>query len=291
MVATNYVAHAIDDLREFLRSPKIDPSTREGVEWVINGLQVGQKFRLPDKGSLLYGSVENRIEWGRTFVRMPYEYTVLEYFRPAVPADSGSKLYGADGKQVDADEAGSTSGGDDFSVRMVVLCHQPVDSDLITVFEVFSAEGGKFVPSPDWVEYDPVGQVCAPRVLSPKHSGLLANTIRAYAKAITILSEFKAALACKNVEVEDGEAPSPALNKARQSRGKQPLFTYKELVLKARASASNAGGGLSDRAPPRVHLRRGHIRRLADDRHVWVNAAVVGDKSRGMVVKDYRLTA
>ena len=41
---------------------------------------------------------------------------------------------------------------------------------------------------------------------------------------------------------------------------------------------------------PREHLRRGHIRRLADGRRIWVNAAIVGaGKGVGVVSKDYAL--
>lgn len=37
------------------------------------------------------------------------------------------------------------------------------------------------------------------------------------------------------------------------------------------------------------HLRRGHIRTLADQRRIWVNACVVGQPSVGRIEKRYRI--
>ena len=58
------------------------------------------------------------------------------------------------------------------------------------------------------------------------------------------------------------------------------------LVHQWAESYRDDGGGTH--ASPRVHLRRGHIRKIADGRTVWVQACVVGSK-HGMVLKDYKL--
>lgn len=76
------------------------------------------------------------------------------------------------------------------------------------------------------------------------------------------------------------------MNMKREKKGKQPIFSYKVLVVDPGNTKSVRGGGKGTHASPRVHLRRGHIRRLPKG-NIWVNAAVVGDKSKGMVVKDY----
>lgn len=97
-------------------------------------------------------------------------------------------------------------------------------------------------------------------------------------------------LACRNVTSET-QAPSTALNKKRILNGKTPFYEYKILTLDGSSVATSkprATGALS--ASPRVHLRRGHIRRLPD-RVVWVNAAVVGNRNSGMLVKDYSVLA
>lgn len=96
-----------------------------------------------------------------------------------------------------------------------------------------------------------------------------------------------AVIACSNVAVAETHPPV-ALNKKRARNGKPPILTYKTLVLKPGVSTQRDAGG--SHASPRVHLRRGHIRQLAD-KSVWVQPCVVGDKRRGMVVKEYRVDA
>lgn len=96
--------------------------------------------------------------------------------------------------------------------------------------------------------------------------------------------EFCCALSCSNVDFKDTVQPPQQLNRARAKKGLTEFFSYHVLTVGGGSHGSSGGGGTH--ASPRVHLRRGHIRRLPDKR-VWVNACVVGDKSRGMVVKDY----
>lgn len=96
-------------------------------------------------------------------------------------------------------------------------------------------------------------------------------------------------LGCSNVDTADNPAPS-ALNKKRAKARKYPVLEYKTLVLKidAQRTSGKAGGGTH--ASPRVHLRRGHVRRLESGQRVWVQACVVGS-THGMVLKDYRVSA
>lgn len=82
------------------------------------------------------------------------------------------------------------------------------------------------------------------------------------------------ALACRNVSTERNLAPA-ALNKQRIRSGKLPLKDFHILKLSgatAEAGFAHEGG---DRAGPRPHLRRGHIRRLSDSRITWVNQTMV----------------
>jgi hypothetical protein len=98
-----------------------------------------------------------------------------------------------------------------------------------------------------------------------------------------------AVLNCANVATKDIEAPAK-LNKSRIAKGKQPFFSYKVLELTAdRAVAGGAGDGTGTHASPRLHLRRGHLRRLPE-KTIWVRAAMIGAASgNGAVSKEYRL--
>ena len=94
-------------------------------------------------------------------------------------------------------------------------------------------------------------------------------------------------LGCSNVDTADNPAPA-ALNKKRARTGKFPILTHKTLVIVAdakRHEKANCGG---THTSPRVHLRRGHIRRVGESRRVWVQPCVVGSK-HGVVTKDYKV--
>ncbi|WP_421408101.1 hypothetical protein [Agrobacterium tumefaciens] len=98
-----------------------------------------------------------------------------------------------------------------------------------------------------------------------------------------------AVLNCENVATSEVE-PSTKLNKARVAKGKEPFFSYKVLALAAdRPAMRGEGTAGGSHASPRLHLRRGHLRRLPE-KTVWVRAAMIGAASEtGVVTKDYRL--
>jgi hypothetical protein len=104
--------------------------------------------------------------------------------------------------------------------------------------------------------------------------------------------EFMEAMSCSNVST--ASIPSPRfLNAKRAKRGRAPIFEYRVLTLDLPSNVAANGASETrgaNRASPRVHLRRGHIRRL-EAKKIWVNAMVVGAKERGMIVHDYRVTA
>lgn len=87
---------------------------------------------------------------------------------------------------------------------------------------------------------------------------------------------------CSNVTTEEVAAPAK-LNAKRARSGKPPIYSYKVLVLKRHGARAALGG---THESPRVHLRRGHIKRRATG-NFWWQPCVVGEKSRGMVHKDY----
>lgn len=91
---------------------------------------------------------------------------------------------------------------------------------------------------------------------------------------------------CANVTTAEISAPV-ALNKKRQEKGKQPFFSYKVLQLSDERREAGKGGAGGNHASPRMHLRRGHLRRL-ESKVVWVRPAMVNAGSNtGVVLKDY----
>ena len=91
---------------------------------------------------------------------------------------------------------------------------------------------------------------------------------------------------CANVTTAEVSAPA-ALNKKRQEKGKQPFFSYKVLQLSDERREAGKGGAGGNHASPRMHLRRGHLRRL-ESKVVWVRPAMANaGTSPGAVLKDY----
>lgn len=99
-----------------------------------------------------------------------------------------------------------------------------------------------------------------------------------------LLSCFLAVLNCSNVEIAEVDEPK-LLNKKRNNKGKVPIYSYKTLVLKTRQQRLATGNGAHE--SPRIHLRRGHIKRRKTG-NFWWQPCVVGDRKKGVVAKDYR---
>ncbi|MGN8190915.1 hypothetical protein [Burkholderia ubonensis] len=104
---------------------------------------------------------------------------------------------------------------------------------------------------------------------------------------VTMAVQACSVLNCANVETID-VSPSRAANAKRAAKGKPPFFTYKVLQVSAERSPKAASSG-GTHGSPRMHLRRGHLRRL-EGRVVWVRAAMVNaGSSAGVVAKDYTI--
>lgn len=102
-----------------------------------------------------------------------------------------------------------------------------------------------------------------------------------------VLLQACSVLNCANVTTVD-LVPPAALNKKRQARDKEPFFTYKVLQLTEERKAAGSGTG-GTHASARMHLRRGHLRRL-ESRAVWVRPTTVNAGSKlGSVHKDYAM--
>lgn len=97
-----------------------------------------------------------------------------------------------------------------------------------------------------------------------------------------VLLSFLNALTCSNVRIQRSEPRKTGTVKAAL-----PFDAYHLLVIDVPGGWSS-GAGTGGHRSPREHLRRGHIRRLADGRRIWVNATVVAaGRGAGAVTKDY----
>jgi hypothetical protein len=91
-----------------------------------------------------------------------------------------------------------------------------------------------------------------------------------------------AVLQCHNVRTADLPPPQE-LNRKRVAKGNVPFFTYKVLQVPGERNTHERNGG-GHHASSRLHLRRGHIRRL-DQKTVWVRPTLVNrTASHGLVM-------
>lgn len=100
------------------------------------------------------------------------------------------------------------------------------------------------------------------------------------------VARFLSALNCCNVQRVEHQPPEK-LNRARRKRGKQPMFSCWTLHVDLDREGGSHASGDGSHASPRLHLRRGHARQVRPGVFAWVRAHLVGDKSKGVVSKDY----
>ena len=108
-------------------------------------------------------------------------------------------------------------------------------------------------------------------------------TIERYIEIASSIEVFS----CSNVVTVEHKPPK-LINDKRKKKGKTLFFSYRTLHVTGETAAKDVTGKGSH-ASPRLHLRRGHIRRLPDGRRVWVTSCLVGDKSKGFAAHDYKV--
>jgi hypothetical protein len=83
-------------------------------------------------------------------------------------------------------------------------------------------------------------------------------------------------------------AKKSLINSTRATKGKGPiLFDWHTVsIAPAQIKREHQGGS---HASPRLHDRRGHWRSLRSGKQVWVKNCKVGDASKGVVFKDYKV--
>lgn len=121
-----------------------------------------------------------------------------------------------------------------------------------------------------------------------RHPDLEKEEIGLFHAACTLTMAFEVFSCCNVTTIET--QPPKFINAKRIAKGKVPFFSYRTLHITPDASEAPSGQDCGTHASPRLHLRRGHIRRLAD-RRVWVRSSLVGDKSKGIAAKDYKVIA
>jgi hypothetical protein len=160
--------------------------------------------------------------------------------------------------------------------------------------------------------FDPIYYFFNPQDLTPDlpikctilNKGLVnmekESSLKLEAKIIfSVIRSFLLLLNCKNI-TEEKHTPDKDLNKARNKRGKQELFTYKTLKLllphnKQNHTLINEPTGEHNR----IHFCRGHFKEYTEENKLfgkyvglwWWQPIVRGQNKNGIVMKDYEVQA
>jgi hypothetical protein len=130
---------------------------------------------------------------------------------------------------------------------------------------------------------------------SVKQNGYTAIKIRSnniapvsdYADEVGALLCMLNILQCRNVHIEKTEVGKTRKAMCSGKKGALPFDSYHVLTIDI-PGKTGVGVATGGHRSPREHLRRGHIRQLADGRRIWVNATVVAfGRGGGVVTKDY----
>lgn len=76
-------------------------------------------------------------------------------------------------------------------------------------------------------------------------------------------------------------------NRRKIAQGKLPSYDWTTVVVTAMPPKGESKGGTH--ASPRLHDRRGHLRRLRSGKNVWVKPHKVGDAKLGTIFHDYQI--
>lgn len=255
---------------DFLEQHKNNPEMAEFNSEVSNAV----KFSLPDGGKFFEIKIKNNLAQDYKeyvpILRMPYELTLLEFKLHEGELSDGLKIP---------------------KTPMFLLCRQIDDEILfhICMKNIATKEWMILSESPVRIEgqWDNLKPIAIPRVRDgDANSADLMGQLTLF--MVIVVIEFLAALNCSNAEIVDDVKPDLKLNLSRKKKGKSPLFEYKVLVINTQAQQVQQARVSGKHASPRMHLRRGHIRKL-ENKTVWVNGCVVGNKALGVVDKSYKI--
>lgn len=236
---------------------------------VLHGTSV--KFLLPDGGrlneDLSYSALDETIP-----LHLPYPCIALEYH--------SSKHNFLPGQ----DETNSC-----FTPKHVIYATEEVDVIMVLVgFQFVDSTGWNILPP---IMLDKKNYINRSNVTPDGHVPIVVTItdpkipITDYCDESGALLNFLNALRCSNVHTERSEPK----NAGKHIKAALPFDTYHLLTIDEPAQSATGAPTRGHRSP-REHLRRGHIRHLANGRTVWVNSTVVAaGRGGGKITKDYVL--
>ena len=283
ITARNYSAQARRGLINFAsRLPEEMPTGKLAINCFSLLIDKAIHFAIPDGGRIFDDGLRG-LEGKK--LRLPYPTITIEWHE--LTQDS------SDTRQVDKRVliASEIAGDDDEIMIVVYSAYHFCDGEweLAPVGYRFQESWDRGRPSGERgvVPFDPFPisdfEFCFESAIKRHDDGIMVGQAG-------VILEFLEALACSNVTHEPIEPVDPRKNAKRIKAGKLPIYETRILTIEAGKQGQGGTGQGGSHASPRQHLRRGHIRRLAD-KNIWVNACVVGKAETGVIDKQYHVKA
>ena len=157
----------------------------------------------------------------------------------------------------------------------------------VTAAGIVDAGGGRYVPIEALayiVAEDGIRIARPPGVETTQDRRLQSMAI------LSVLHRFLRALDADGSTCWQPQSRGGFLNAKRAAKGKPPAaWSWRTVRIDPSVDAEREAMGQPTGRRLRAHDRRGHWRRLGEDRLVWVRACRVGDASMGASMHDYRV--
>lgn len=277
----NYCRQLAKQCKEFLAISGIDGGIKELAVKVIELYTSSTKFLLPVGGRLFddrqYRALDETVP-----INLPYPRIALEYQSNEHQRAPGEPICWQDGAPIYEDDSSIAA------PKRVLFAEESGDWIVITIAFWAKSDGDWrllpqcFIPRTYYLDrtLEVLGRAAIKVGLANERFPLSD-----YTDEVGALLCFLNVLQCSNVNIERSEPRKPG----KKVKAALPFDTYHILTIDS-TSGGVGGAATGGHRSPREHLRRGHIRRLADGRRIWVNAAVVGaGRGAGVVIKDYAL--
>ena len=294
-----YAHEVIDSLKKTLRTTKNQNEYHEQYHKLLPLINSSHKFHLGsvDKDDLINKYTGKQIfnDPEQKTIKFPYKNTWIDW------DDNSNMSYSDDeNKRIYVKKYGAHIYTLDKKYHNIFLYHYYED-----MFRIFGSLSDK-----QWIQCPVFFNLyynderknffihpgyMKPLESAPKES--INALIQESSREFTVINMFLELLNCKNIGTVGNEPPEK-LNKSRVKKGKQPLFTYKTLVIKptSKRQQSLEAQGLWEN---RIHLCRGHFKEYSSDKPLfgkytgryWWQPSVRGRNTDGVVMKDYEVKA
>lgn len=273
ITARNYAAQAMFELKRKHSTASELGRSFFGVDTAISIIEKAVHFAVPDNGIILNDCLKGLVG---VSLRLPYPVITVEYAE--ITKEEGIEKVVICAFESEIDEK-------IYLNFMVLLCNIHLKFTPIPVIFHLESESGLDIDEKTGFYLNYYQSFF--HDFSNEEKTRYSEAVGYYSSA---LFQFLEALSCSNISHEPLEKIDHKKNERRIKAGKLPLYETRVLTLTPLKTVQSTGSKnhLTDRNPPRQHLRRGHIRRLPD-KNVWVNSCLVGSSENGRIDKSYRI--